>query len=179
MTAAPRQTRGIRSCSGARGGAQPQLHTAADEKLVDQQFALAAARRLGRKVAASPSNDPLRCSQRSASGVVPGSVLDEFGFQPTICPLGGWVVRCHKGVLRHIGARLRQDPRAQVVIDQRVPQLHRPARSRLHADARLDLVVTYPDGAAAESAEGTKLRRYAVQAIPFTLGHGGRWGEMA
>ena len=65
------------------------------------------------------------------------------------------------------------------MVEQRVPQLDRPARSRLHADANLYLVVTYPDGAAAESAEGTKLRRCAVQAIPFALGTGGRWGEIA
>ena len=56
MTATPRKTMVIRSCSGASGSAQLQLHMAPKEKLCDQKFDLNAAHGLGRKVAAGPSN---------------------------------------------------------------------------------------------------------------------------
>ena len=103
-------------------------------------------------------------------------------------------MRCHKDVVRYIGARLRHDMEAEVVVEQRVLQLDPTTHSGLHIYSRLDLVVIYQgrlswvhmviteprsndpttnrarlrqDGAAAEPAEGTKLRRYGVQAIPF------------
>ena len=131
--------------------------------------------------------------------------LDEFGTHPVQCARGGWVVRRHNDVVRYLAERFRTDLGAQTGGAART-QLDRTTPDGGPIESRLDLVVTYHgrttwldavvtdpwcsdpstrrarlnrDGAAAEAAEQTKRRRYGLEAVPFALETGGRWGELA
>ena len=165
---------------------------APEEKLCDQKFDLNAARRLGRKVVPGPSNRiTLRCSQRSAS-----PIFVDWYSTCLACILQS--LRRHNKVLRHNGARLHRVMGAAVVVEQRVHSwthhtFGTACRFQAGSTVAVDGVFAEPwsktqttnrarlrqDGVAAKSAEGTKRRRYGVEAILFALETGGRWFELA
>ena len=165
---------------------------APEEKLCDQKFDLNAACRLGRKVVPGPSNRiTLRCSQRSAS-----PIFVDWYSTCLACILQS--LRRHNKVLRHNGARLHhvmglKSWSSSACTAGPHHTFGTACRFQAGSTVAVDGVFAEPwsktqttnrarlrqDGVAAKSAEGTKRRRYGVEAILFALETGGRWFELA
>ena len=166
---------------------------APEEKLCDQKFDLNAARRLGRKVVPGPSNritlsaalsaPPLQFLWTGTRRVWRASYnlcdVTKRCFATTVLDstvlwgLKSWSSSaCTAGPHHTFGTACRFQAGSTVLVDGVFTEPWSKTQTTNRARLR-------QDGVAAKSAEGTKRRRYGVEAILFALETGGRWFELA
>ena len=196
-TLSPEEQAVQRSASGKGAGAWLCAPCLPAHTLSDQQYLVAALRRVH---AIIPGMQGL-CQHRKPNGAICGMELDARGVHAASCSCGGWRVRKHNAAVRCLG-EWAEELGADVLYEQHVPT------ANTNAEARLDLIIYHEkfkqraiidvtivntavaeyisrgssttDGLAADVAESSKRRKYSEATIvPFAIEEHGRLGDDA